>query len=315
MLENIALNLHQLQVFVAVIEQRSFTAAAKQLHLTQPAVSMQVRGLQRLVTAPLLIREGRTLTPTEVGLTVYRHACEVLATSDALRRVLEDMATERVRHMSIGTTPAYGAQVVPRLLARFQRTHSTARVTLVQATGTELVERVRQNQVDAAIFRAQRPLGEAEATLLGMDQTLLFDSAQYPVAPSPVLTLEQLAKVPFIRRFTGRDLATVWLDNILAREGLSLANVVLTLSTWEGVKEAVREGAGLALALRAVVRQELESGEFRAVRIAEYRDVRPVYLITSMDRRRGPQSIEFQELIAALRDEFPVQGGISGTLP
>jgi LysR family transcriptional regulator, transcriptional activator of the cysJI operon len=307
MTQNIELNIHQLRVFVAVVEQRSFTGAARQLHLTQPAVSMQVSRLQRSVNVPLLIRDGRSLIPTEVGLTVYRHACEVLAATDTLRRVLEDMEIERVQHISIGTTPAYAEQMVPRLLARFQRTHPTIRITLVQATGTELIERVRQNQVDAAIVRAQRPLDDAEATLLGMDEALLFDSPHYPVSPNPFLTLPQLASAPFIRRFTGRDLTTVWLDNLLAREGLTLANVVLTLSTWEGVKQAVREGAGLALSLRSILRNELESGEFRELRLAGDQDSRPVYLITSPDRSRGMQPVAFRELISAIRDDLPTE--------
>jgi DNA-binding transcriptional LysR family regulator len=306
MSQHIELNIHQLRVFAAVVEQRSFTGAARQLHLTQPAVSMQIGRLQRSVNAPLLIREGRALIPTEVGLTVYRHACEVLAATDTLRRVLEDMEIERVHHISIGTTPAYAEQVVPRLLARFQRTHPTVRITLVQATGTELIERARQNQVDAAIVRAQHPLHDAGATLLGMDQALLFDSPHYPVSPTPSLTLQQLSSAPFIRRFTGRDLTTVWLDNLLAREGLSLANVVLTFSTWEGVKQAVREGAGLALALRSFLRNELESGEFRELRLAADEDTRPVYLITSPDRSRGSQPTAFRELMSTLRDELPV---------
>lgn len=298
------MNLQQLRAFVVVVEKGSFTRAAKDLRLTQPAISMQVKRLQELANAPLLTKDGRALAPTDVGLTLYRYAKEVLTASDTVQRDIDAMVTKRLHHIAVGSLPGYAAYVLPHLLAQFHHTHPGVRLTLVEGLPTELLEQVRRNQVDVAILRVLQAPDDPAALLLGYDDTVVVQSARRRVSQADKLSLEEVAQAPFIRRTTS-DPSGASLDETLAAAGLAF-NVVITVSGWDGVKEAVRAGAGMAIALRGVVRSELESGEFLEVTVEGYQSVRPVYLLTSAFRRQSRQSPDFVELVATLRSDFPL---------
>src|SRR5687768_1759610 len=84
---------HQLRVLAAVVEFGSFTQAAENLYLTQPAVTFQIRQLERQVGAPLFVRDGRGVVATPAGFAVYRYACDVLASTDLLERELHAIAS------------------------------------------------------------------------------------------------------------------------------------------------------------------------------------------------------------------------------
>jgi DNA-binding transcriptional LysR family regulator len=300
-----SISLQQLRVFVAVVECKSFTKAARELFLTQPAISMQIRRLQSLTDAPLFTREGRTLAPTEAGLTVYRSACDVLAASDTLSKDIAGLTAQHLGHVAIGTTPPYSAYVLPRLMAKFRREHPTVRLTLVQGRSADIFERLRLNQIDLAIVRWPQPLDDPYAVLLGTDETIFVESNYHPVCTAEEITLRELVQVPFIRRSVGEGSTGVLLTRLLTDAGLGPLNTVLTVTTWEGVKEAVQAGAGIALAMPAAVSSELDNEDFRRVHVTGFRDKRFVYLLTSAHRREGPQGPEFEQLASALRKEFP----------
>src|SRR5205823_6238362 len=133
----------------------SFTKAAAELYLTQPAVSMQVQRLQEFFVSALLTRDGRSLVPTDSGLAVYRYAHDVLAASESLRRDIEAMSMRGLHHIAVGTGAAYSAYLLPSLLAGFQRANPSVRLTLVDGTPTDLAEQVRRNQIDLAIIRTR----------------------------------------------------------------------------------------------------------------------------------------------------------------
>jgi len=302
----LVINLQQLRALVAVIDSGSFTKAAVELYLTQPAVSMQVQRLQSVLGATLLQRDGRKLVPTDAGLAVYRYAHEVLSASETLQRDIEALSIRGLHHITVGTGAAYSAYLLPSLLAAFQRSNPSVRVTLVDGSPTDLIEQVRRAQMDIAIIRTRRIEDDLDAYLLGTDDVILIQSARMPVWDGPTLTLEQVIGLPFVRRATGRDTAAASLDEAIVGAGLPPLNTVLTFGTWEGVKEAVRAGSGLAIALRAVVQRELQCGELREVAVQGYRSEQPVYLLQSPRRRSGPRLPEFERLLTMLINEFPL---------
>ena len=104
---------------------------------------------------------------------------------------------------------------------------------------------------------------------------------------------------------TGRAQIAGWLDRRLAEAGLRPENPIMTVSSWEGVKAAVRAGVGLALAYHAVVGPELASGEMRTVTVEDCRDIHHVYLLVSAHRQQRRQTTDFQDLLALLRQGLP----------
>src|ERR671926_1213579 len=112
----------QLAAFCAVVERRSFSQAADQLGVTQPAVSLQIRSLEQRVGQQLLDRSGRRVEPTEAGMRLYRGAQRLLALEEQL---LEELAPEGALggRLEIGASTGPGGSVVPLLLCELQRAH------------------------------------------------------------------------------------------------------------------------------------------------------------------------------------------------
>ena len=120
----------QLQAFCAVVEKKSFSQAAEQLGVTQPAVSLQVRALEQRLGQSLLDRSGRRVEPTEAGRRLYRSAQRMLALEEQL---LDEVSADDGRltgTLAIGASTGPGAHLVPLLLCDFQREHPDLHVAL-----------------------------------------------------------------------------------------------------------------------------------------------------------------------------------------
>src|SRR5919197_859963 len=120
----------QLQAFCAVVERKSFSRAAEQLGVTQPAVSLQVRSLEQRLGQTLLDRSGRRVEPTEAGRRLYRSASRLLALEAQLFEEVSADESLLVGTLAIGASTGPGAHLVPLLLCDFQREHSEVRVAL-----------------------------------------------------------------------------------------------------------------------------------------------------------------------------------------
>src|SRR5215210_6458928 len=120
----------QLQAFCAVVEKKSFSQAAEQLGVTQPAVSLQVRALEGRVGQTLLDRSGRRVEPTEAGRRLYRSAQRMLALEEQLFEDVSSDGGALAGRLAIGASTGPGAHLVPLLLCEFQRRHADLHVAL-----------------------------------------------------------------------------------------------------------------------------------------------------------------------------------------
>lgn len=253
---------------------------------------------------PILRRDGRRVVPTEAGLTLYRYASEMLAATNALKRDVDAIASGELDEITVGANPAYSAHVLPELLVRFQPRHPGTRLTLVQGSMVDIAAQVRSGQIDAGVVHSSFPQADHDGIYLGHDEVLIVESARHPITNGQPMTLEEVSKAPLVDLRAGRVQPAAPLNNLLVAAGLPPAKAVLILSTWDGVKQGVRAGIGLAVVLHALVRGELRSGEFRVVAVHGFRELRHVYLLSS-DRRRERPSGAFRDLHAFLEQEVP----------
>lgn len=305
------LNLHHLRVFAAVVEHQSVTRAAEQLHLTQPAVSGQIRLLRAYANAPLLVRDGRRVVPTEEGSALYQYARQVLGATESLKRELGHIASGEAGRVVVAGNRAYGTYLLPRVLAGFQRAHPAVAIRLLEGSSPEVVEQVAHGEIDIAVVTTHQPIpAQLRVCHLGDDVLVPVESARHPVSQEGRLTLEEVSRTPFVRTGTGRDAVGSRLDHLLVAAGLGPRRIVMESTAWEGTKEAVRAGLGMAIAFHAIVAGELASGEFRRVAIEGYitegtEERHPVDLICAPQRLRGRASPVFRELIGCLQAEIP----------
>ena len=147
----------QLAAFCAVVERRSFSQAAEQLGVTQPAVSLQIRSLEKRLGRQLLDRSGRRVEPTEAGQRLYRSAQRLLAQEEQLLAELgEEAEGELTGRLEIGASTGPGGTVLPIVLGEFQRRHPEVRVALTVSDTQHVIEQVARRELELGVVGAQR---------------------------------------------------------------------------------------------------------------------------------------------------------------
>jgi DNA-binding transcriptional LysR family regulator len=258
----------QLAAFCAVVERRSFSQAADQLGVTQPAVSLQVRALEKRLATQLLDRSGRRVEPTEAGVRLYRGAQRLLALEE---QILDEVVSEGVDlagALSIGASTGPAAIVVPQLLCEFQRAHPGVRVALEVHDTRTVVELVADRRLELGIVGAAPRHRAVRFEPFAYDEVVLVCPPGHRFA-GQTLDVHELASETLVVMQEGAGVRRV-VEDELRRLGLRLRDLDLRLELGlqESVRSAVLAGYGVTFISRAAVESELASGALHEARIA-----------------------------------------------
>jgi len=193
------LTLQQLRYFLATAEQGSFSAAAAGLRLAQPSVSEQVRLLEAELGVALFIRAGRTLTLTEAGRTLRRHAGRILASVDDARTAVAEVREVLTGTVTIGVFGTASYYLVSEVVEGFRRRHPGVRVRLVGENSAQVVEGIRAGRLEAGLVVLPVDDEGLDVRPLRSDE-VLYASARLRRVREPA-TIEQVASVPLVLAF------------------------------------------------------------------------------------------------------------------
>src|SRR5215471_3779503 len=251
----------QLAAFCAVVERRSFSQAAERLRLTQPAISLQVRALEKRLGTKLFDRSGRRVEPTEAGWRLYRGAQRLLALEE---QMVSDVAAsaegELEGELVIGASTGPAAVVLPVLLCEFQREHPGTRVALTVSDTQSVVERVANRQLELGIVGASRRHRGVRFEPFFSDQVILACPPEHRFAGRTV-SLDGLREETLILMQEGAGVRQI-LEDALRKRSLRLRDldVKLELGLQESVRRAVEAGYGVTFISRAAIESNLEAG-------------------------------------------------------
>ncbi|SFQ20277.1 LysR family transcriptional regulator [Actinomadura madurae] len=214
------MELRQLEYFVAVTEEASFTKAAARLHVAQPGVSAQIRQLERELGQPLLDRSGRTVRLTEVGAAVLPYARAALAAVEGARRSVDELTGLLRGHVTIGTIDWIRSLDLPGMLAGFHRDHPDVEITVLQEDADTLTGGLRAGRIDLAFLSigAEPPDGIATKVVIEQDLVAAVPHG-HPLARRSTLPLRTLADQDLICLPKGTGMRAV-LDGAFADAGL-----------------------------------------------------------------------------------------------
>jgi DNA-binding transcriptional LysR family regulator len=274
----------QLQAFCAVVEKKSFSQAAEQLGVTQPAVSLQVRALEDRVGQTLLDRSGRRVEPTEAGRRLYRNAQRMLALEEQL---LDEVAADDGRiagTLAIGASTGPGAHLVPLLLCEFQAQHPDLRVALSIWDTQTVIDKVAERQLELGVVGALRRHRSLEFEPLVRDEIVLAVPPGHGAAGGTI-TVDELKNETLIVMQEGAGVRQV-VEEELRRAGLRLRGVEpkLELGLQESVKTAVAAGYGVSFISRTAIEGELASGRLAAAQVEGVEPARQIYIVQARGR-------------------------------
>lgn len=288
------LTIRQLEVLAAVGREGSVTAAAESLHLTQPAVSMQLRQLEEQLDLALFETVGRRLQITEPGKELVRLAVELLARLDDLQqtaRSLRGVGIGRVR-LGVVSTAKYFA---PRLLAQFAKLHPGLEFKLTIHNRAEIIDQLQSYSIDLGIM-GQPPEGlHFEGTPFAPNPLVAVAAPSHPLSLRRGLKPEDLAEQPFVVREPGSGTRSA-MDRYFADNEVKVRQVMEADSN-ETIKQAVMAGIGLGFLSLHTVRPELAAGRIAVLDVFGLPLRRQWYVVHSRQRRLTPAAEEFQQYL------------------
>lgn len=274
----------QLAAFCEVVDRKSFSQAAERLGVTQPAVSLQVRSLEKRLGTRLLDRSGRRVEPTEAGHRLYRAAQRMLALEGQLYEELAGDDGALRGELVLGASTGPGGTVVPVLLGEFQREHPELSVVLSISDTNRVIEQVADRELELGIVGAAPKHRGVVFEPFFRDEVILVVPPGHRFAGEPI-SLEELRGEPLILMQEGAGVRQVIEDEL--RHGpirLRDLDVRLELGLQESVKSAVVAGYGVTFISRSGVEAELAAGTLAAARVKGLEPAREISLVRPSGR-------------------------------
>ncbi|MHB0887621.1 LysR family transcriptional regulator [Acidithiobacillus sp.] len=288
------LTFRQIQVFAAVARHQSFTRAGHELHLSQPAVSMQIKLMEEQVGLPLFEQLGRKIYLTEAGHELARYSTAIAQQLDEAAQVINDLKGLAGGHLHIAVATT-GAYIAPYLLAAFARLHPHLKVSMDVTNREALLHQLADNEVDLAVMG--RPTEE-----LALDATAFLDNPLVVIAPPghplsrhPQISLQDLAEYPFIVREAGSGTRSA-AERFFSKAGVSL-QTSMEMSSHEAIKHAVRAGMGLGIASLHTIREEVTAGHLVILAVQGLPIQRHWYLVHRQGKRLSAAAQAFRDFL------------------
>lgn len=274
----------QLATFCAVVDRRSFSLAAEQLGVTQPAVSLQIRSLEKRLGQRLFDRSARRVEPTEAGLRLYRSAQRMLALEEQLLQEVTGDGDELRGRLEIGCSTGPGATVLPLLLCEFQGENPGVAISLSVNDTLHVIDLVAERRLELGVVGAAPRHRAVTFEPFFQDEVVLAVPPGHKLAGKTV-TLDEAREETLILMQEGAGVRQMIEDELRAR-GLRLRDldVRLELGLQESVKAAVAGGHGVTFISRSSIEPELVAGTLAAATVDGLAPTREISLVRSTGR-------------------------------
>lgn len=292
------MNLNHLRVFSAIAAEGTFTAAARRLAVSQPAVSKQLGELEASVGLPLFDRMPRGVRLTEAGEVLVRHADRIFEAEAAAEADLAALSGLSHGRLRVGASTTIGAYLMPQLFGEFRRRHGRIELELEIANSEAIVQQLSSGALDLALTEGFVPGGALDAEVVRTDALIVIVDPEHRWAKAGRTTLRELGKAPFIARERGSGTRDV-VEAALAQHGIAV-DPVMSLGSTEAIKNAVAAGLGVAMVSRLTVEVELSAGRLVEVAVPGLKVQRSLHLLTHQHRHPSPAAERFLGLLRGL---------------
>lgn len=288
------INLHQLRIFYVTAEHMSFTAAAERLYMTQPAVSMQVKALEKQLGVKLFERVSNQLALTEIGRALFQSAAAVLHAEDVALQVLEEMKGTSKGRLTLGTNTTGGMYVLPPILRAFKENHPAFHIVLQIDATDRIADRIAQNIVDIGFVGGPLQDGRFSTETIFQDELVPIVSPSHPLAHASG-SLEDLAQQPFIVPEMGSRTRRI-IERTFKEAGYDI-QVAMQMPGTEAVKKAVEANLGVAVVSRYAVLREARLGALCIPQVEGFPLWRPLEMVYRKQRYFSPAATEFRNFV------------------
>lgn len=299
-------SLRQLRIFEGVARLSSYTRAAEELHLTQPAVSMQVRQLEDEVGLRLFEKLGKRISLTEAGREIYHYSRAIDRALKEMEDVVESLKGVSRGHLSVAVASTVN-YFAPRLLAAFHQRFPGIGLSLDVTNRERLVQQLQANSVDLVLM-GQPPKGvDVESEAFMANPLVVVAPPGHPLARAGRVDPQSLAEQIFVMREPGSGTRQA-MERFFTEHGIAIRHG-MQMTRNEAIKQAVRAGLGLSVVSLHTVELELETERLVILDVKGFPLERQWHLVYRRGRRLSPAARAFREFV------FEEASGLAGPLP
>jgi DNA-binding transcriptional LysR family regulator len=301
------LNLNQLRVFYCVAKNLSFTKAAEELFITQPAVTAQVKHFEECCELKLFKKKGRGICLTDEGETLHSYARQLFEYEKRVEGALDDLRQLKQGVLRIGTTKTYVRYLMPHMMRLFHEKFPEIKIFLDEGSSLAMINSLTELKNEIAIITPVAKNPDVEFIPFAKEEVIPILSPDHPLAKQPNLSVEQCAQEPVIMREVGSG--TRKFINDLFKQHHCTPNVLMESANSEFIKHLVGRGDGISFLVKESAHQDLQEKKLISIPFKDgkvHLDVSVAYL------KKQPLSLTAQAFLKALdelvSEERPING-------
>jgi len=252
----------QLRIFVSAAKHLNFTRAAEEVHISPPAISMQIKEIELQVDAPLFIKEGRKLKLSSAGEYFLNHARHILQTLNESERVIKQLKGNRVEIIKVGiiSTAQY---FLPQVLKQFRERHSEYKIILEIRNREQLVDLLRDGEIDIAIMGLVPKEIDTKVYTITNHPHVFIANLNHPLTKLRNIQPEVLKDFDFISREKGSG-TRAHMETFINDHGIQ-PNIIMEMSSNESIKQAVIAELGISFVSQHTIASELKNGQLKVL--------------------------------------------------
>jgi len=271
---------HRLKVFCTVAETKSFSKASEIIHLTQPAVSLQIQAIEEIYDTKLFDRSSSTVTLTPAGEILYKYAKQILSLYAQAEKEISSLTGLIKGSIRIGASTTIANYLLPSVISDFKKINKKVRFHLLIGNTKRIVDYLNNGIITFGLVEGDVSKYKLKAERILKDELVVIVSPSHPYASRKSISVHDLTKEPFILREEGSGTRQI-IEKYLLKYGISSSdlNVTAILGGTEAIKETVEDGAGISIVSKWAVRREVSLGTLKMIPLKEERITRDFSLI------------------------------------
>ncbi len=298
----------RLQVFYTVAKQLSFTKAAEQLFMTQPAVTFQVKQLEEHFNARLFERSHGRIALTPAGRLVMDYAERVLTLTEEMDTRVADLTGTVAGPLLLGASTTIAEFILPQILGEFKARHPEVQAHMTVANSETIVNRVADHTIDVGLIESPSYLPSLQNEVCCDDELVLICAPDHALAGRKTVSAQEITALPIVRREPGSG-TREFTDNYFRQCGIPPEdlNLVMELGSPEAMKGVVETGIAVAIVSRATIAKEVRLGSLVAIPLAP-RLMRTLSVVHPKEKFRSRLLTTFVDFATSRMREMASQG-------
>lgn len=285
---------HKLKVFCTVAETKSFSKTSEIIHLTQPAVSLQIQALEELYETKLFDRSSGSITLTPAGEILYKYAKQILTLYAEAAKEISKITGLIKGCVKIGAGTTVGNYILPAVAVDFKKRHPKIRVSVSIGNAKKILEMLNSSMIDFGIISEMPGKSKFVVDSIIADELCVICSSDHPLNNQKSVSIYDVVKEPFVIREEGSSTRVI-IEKFLAEHGISISDlhISLILGSTGSIKEAVERGIGLSIVSKWAIRKEVSCGNLRVLKLKEGKITRDFYIVLPKNTILSPAVEEF----------------------